>query len=242
MTTLLVHGVPDTEHVWHALVPRLGRPDVVRLSLPGFGCPMPAGFEATRDGYAAWLIGQIEGQPEPVDLVGHDWGALLVVRAACLRPDRVRSWAAGGAPLDADYVWHRAAQLWQTPEVGEQVMAQLTPAALERALVAAAVPADDARHAAERLDDTMKQCILRLYRSAVHVGKEWAPDLGRLRAPGLVLWGERDPYAPPLWGERLAQATGARLVRFADCGHWWPLERPAEVAVELTRHWKEHAR
>ena len=242
MTAILVHGVPDTDQVWHAVLPRLGRPDVLTLRLPGFGAPVPPGFDATKDAYAAWLVEQIAAHEGPVDLVGHDWGALLVLRAACLEPDRVRTWAAGAAPLDADYVWHRAAQLWQTPDVGEKVMEGLTPSVLEEALTAAGVPAGDARAAAAHLDDTMKRCILRLYRSAIKIGEEWGPDLARLQAPGLVLWGERDPYAPPVWGERLAKRTNARLVTFAGCSHWWPLERPAEVAALLTRHWDALAR
>ena len=237
MPVLLVHGVPDTERVWHAVVARVGRADVVTLRLPGFGQPVAADFPATKDAYASWLLEQIAGAGAPVDLVGHDWGALLVIRAACLRPDLVRSWAAGAAPLDPEYVWHKAAQLWQTPTVGEQVMERLTPEALAGALAAAGVPADDARAASERLDDTMKRCILRLYRSAIHVGAEWGPELARLRAPGLVLWGERDPYAAPEWGERLARRTGARLCVFPGCSHWWPLERPAEVAAALTDLW-----
>jgi pimeloyl-ACP methyl ester carboxylesterase len=242
VTAILVHGVPDTDQVWHAVLPRLGRPDVLTLRLPGFGAPVPPGFDATKDAYAAWLVEQIAAHEGPVDLVGHDWGALLVLRAACLEPDRVRTWAAGAAPLDADYVWHRAAQLWQTPDVGEKVMEGLTPSVLEEALTAAGVPAGDARAAAAHLDDTMKRCILRLYRSAIKVGEEWGRDLARLQAPGLVLWGERDPYAPPVWGERLAKRTNARLVTFAGCSHWWPLERPAEVAALLTRHWDALAR
>jgi pimeloyl-ACP methyl ester carboxylesterase len=242
VTAILVHGVPDTDQVWHAVLPRLGRPDVLTLRLPGFGAPVPPGFDATKDAYAAWLIEQIAAHEGPVDLVGHDWGALLVLRAACLEPDRVRTWAAGAAPLDADYVWHRAAQLWQTPDVGEKVMEELTPSVLEEALTAAGVPAGDARAAAAHLDDTMKRCILRLYRSAIKIGEEWGPDLARLQAPGLVLWGERDSYAPPVWGERLAKRTNARLVTFAGCSHWWPLERPAEVAALLTRHWDALAR
>jgi pimeloyl-ACP methyl ester carboxylesterase len=241
MTAILVHGVPDTEHVWHAVMARLGRDDVVTLRLPGFGAPAPAAFEATKDAYAAWLIEQVAARGGPADLVGHDWGALLVLRAACLRPDLVRTWAAGAAPLDAEYVWHKTAQLWQTPEVGEQVMAQISPAALEQALAASGVPPDDARAAAGRMDDTMKRCILRLYRSAIDVGKEWGPDLARAAGRGLVLWGERDPYAAPTWGERLARRTGARFVSLPECSHWWPLERPAEVAALLTRHWEGSA-
>jgi pimeloyl-ACP methyl ester carboxylesterase len=242
MTAILIHGVPDTDQVWHAVIPRLGRPDVMALKLPGFGGPTPAGFEPTKDAYAAWLVEQIAAHEGPVDLVGHDWGGLLVLRAACLRPDRVRTWAAGAAPLDADYVWHRAAQLWQTPEVGEKVMEQLTASTLEEALAAAGVPPADARATAAHLDDTMKRCILSLYRSATRIGEEWGPDLAGLRAPGLVLWGERDPYAAPTWGERLARRTNARLVVFPECSHWWPLERPAEVAALLTKHWDELGR
>jgi pimeloyl-ACP methyl ester carboxylesterase len=237
MPVLLVHGVPDTDRVWHAVLPRLGRADVMTLQLPGFGAPVPAGFDSTKDAYAAWLVDQIVAQDGPVDLVGHDWGALLVIRAACLRPDRVRSWAAGAAPLDAEYVWHKAAQAWQTPEVGEKVMERLTAATLGDALTTAGVPAGDAREAAAHLDDTMKRCILRLYRSAIKVGAEWGPALAKLGAPGLVLWGELDPYAAPIWGERLAQRTGARFVSFPGCSHWWQLERPADVATLLTRHW-----
>ena len=238
MPVVLVHGVPDTDRVWQAVAARLGRSDVITLRLPGFGQSVPDEFPATKDAYAAWLVEQLEQAGEPVDLVGHDWGALLALRAACLEPELVRTWAVGAAPLDADYVWHKAAQLWQTPTVGEQVMERLTPEALAGALEAAAVPPADARPAAERCDATMKRCILRLYRSAVRVGAEWGPDLARLRAPGLVLWGERDPYAAPEWGERLARRTGARLVVFPACSHWWPLERPAEVAAALTDLWK----
>ncbi len=83
----------------------------------------------------------------------------------------------------------------------------------------------------------MKQCILNLCRSAVHAGAEWEDDLRRVSAPGLVLWGEKDPYAPAEFGARLAQRTGARFVSFPGCSHWWQLERPIEVAAELQRLW-----
>ncbi len=237
MPAVFVHGVPDTRRVWDAVISRLNRKDVVALSLPGFGCPLPEGFSAMKEAYVDWLLGQLAALERPIDLVGHDWGGLLVVRAVSLQPDAVRSWAAGGAPLDREYVWHQAARAWQTPGMGEKVMAGLTAETLQAALVAAGVPAADAAKTAALVDPTMKQCILSLYRSALNAAAEWQDDLRRGSAPGLVLWGEKDPYAGMEFGARLAQRTGARFVSFPGCSHWWQLERPAEVAAELQRHW-----
>ena len=236
MPAVFVHGVPDTARVWHSVVSRLARRDIVTLSLPGFGCEAPDGFAATKEAYVDWLLASLEALPAPIDLVGHDWGALLAMRAVSLRPDLVRTWATGGAPLDPEYVWHEAARAWQTPAIGERVMEKTTPDALRRALVAAGVPETDAAESSGHVDATMKRCILALYRSAVHAGSEWAADLARVTAPGLVLWGETDPYAATRFGRRLAERTRARFVEL-PCSHWWQLERPDDVARELHRLW-----
>ena len=52
MPVVFVHGVPDTHRVWRALIERLRRDDVVTLSLPGFGCGIPAGFDCTKEAYS----------------------------------------------------------------------------------------------------------------------------------------------------------------------------------------------
>jgi pimeloyl-ACP methyl ester carboxylesterase len=172
-----------------------------------------------------------------VDLVGHDWGALLVQRAVSLRPDRIRTWACGDGPIDVEYVWHDLAQQWQTLGVGEQVMEAMTSEAMGPALAAAGVPPDAAEETARHVDTAMKQCILRLYRSAVNVGAEWQPDVEKIRRPALILWGKDDPYVAPRFAERLAARVRGELVFFEGCGHWWPAERPAEAAIELERFW-----
>ena len=237
MPAVFVHGVPDTPAVWDAVVSRLQRKDVVRLALPGFACPLPRGFGATKEEYVDWILAQLATVSGPIDLVGHDWGGLLVTRVVSVQPTAVRSWVAGAAPLDREYVWHQAARAWQTPGMGEKVMAGLTAETLQAALVAAGVPAADAARAGGKVDATMKQCILNLYRSAVNAGAEWEDDLRRVSTPGLVLWGEKDPYAAVDFGARLAEKTRARFVPFAGGSHWWQLERPAEVVAELERHW-----
>ena len=102
MPAIFVHGVPDTPRVWQKVISRLRRKDVVTLALPGFGVPLPESFRPTKDGYVEWLIGRLRESPQPIDIVGHDWGALLVIRAVSVEPQLVRSWAAGGAPLDPE--------------------------------------------------------------------------------------------------------------------------------------------
>jgi pimeloyl-ACP methyl ester carboxylesterase len=64
MPAVFVHGVPDTPRVWNAVVSHLERRDVVRLSLPGFACPMPGGFPATKESYVDWLLSRLWQTPE----------------------------------------------------------------------------------------------------------------------------------------------------------------------------------
>jgi pimeloyl-ACP methyl ester carboxylesterase len=90
---------------------------------------------------------------------------------------------------------------------------------------------------AELFDSTMKRSILALHRSAIHAGSEWEGELPRAPARGLILWGEKDPYAAPVFGSRLASRTRACFIQFAGCSHWWQLERPDDVAKELEGHW-----
>lgn len=239
MPAVFIHGVPDTPQVWDAILSRIQRRDIVTLALPGFASPLPPQFDATKEAYVDWLIESVARLETPIDIVGHDWGALLTVRAVSLRPDLFRSWAVGGAPLDPEYTWHETAQAWQTPEVGEQIMEAMTEEAMEAGLVQAGVPPEDAARTAARVDPIMKDCILKLYRSAREVGREWWPESENLRPRGLVLWGENDPYADVSFGRKLADRTGARFISFEACGHWWPLERPDEVSAELATHWAE---
>lgn len=237
MPAIFVHGVPDTHHVWDALRPYLSRNDATALDLPGFSSPVPDGWNATKEEYADWLIAEVEKAGEPVDIVGHDWGALLTTRLVSLRPDLVRSWVVGGAAIDEEYVWHDMARSWQTPGVGESVMQAMSGAALEAGMAGAGVPAEHASVMASNVDDTMKDCILKLYRSATEVGKEWQPDSENIDRPGLLIWGGKDPYMPVDFARKMAERTGARLLVFEDSSHWWPLEKPAEAASALEEFW-----
>jgi pimeloyl-ACP methyl ester carboxylesterase len=116
-------------------------------------------------------------------------------------------------------------------------MTAMTSDALAEGLPAAGVPAADARAVADGVDERMKDCILRLYRSAVRVGEEWEDGVARVTRPALILWGRDDPYVEARFAERLAARVRGELL-LLDGGHWWPHERPAEAAAALDAFWR----
>lgn len=241
MPAVLVHGVPDTPELWGPVRARLARTDVVTPNLPGFGVPLPEGFSPTKEAYVAWLVDQLESIGEgPVDLVGHDWGSILVQRAASVRPDLVRTLAFGAGPIDAEYEWHDMAKLWQTPGAGEEMVGAFAAMSVEErieGLAGASGLRDLAEVEAPYVDDTMGECILGLYRSAVDVGAEWQPDVEAMPPlPALVLWGRDDPFVTPRFGERAAARVHATL-EMLPCGHWWPWEQADATAAALERLW-----
>lgn len=238
MPAFLVHGNPDSSLLWDGVKEHLGEyeGEIVAGDLPGFRNPAPEGFPATKESYVEWICGECERLGGDVDLVGHDWGSLLVQRVASIRPDLLHTVTCGGATVDVNYEWHPLAQVWQTPEAGEKYMAEeLTPEFGIEHLVENGVP----REYAEQniwLTEYGKDSILKIYRSAIEVGAEWQPDLERQEVPAMVIWGRNDPYVPVKFGEALAARMGAELL-VLECGHWWPFERPAETAAALLRHW-----
>lgn len=242
---LFLHGVPDSPAIWRPLLAALALGDtpVSVPALPAFTGPIPAAFPATKEAYADWAVGQAEllfAQHGAIDIVGHDWGALIAQRAAMLRPDLFRSWAVSNAVIDPDYRGHRIARIWNTPVLGEIFMALSAPAKLAEGLVRQGVPADIAtEEAAQWANKDKRRAILKLYRSARGLSFEhdWALDIGKLPANGTLIWGAGDPYVELSVAERFAAHTGIGLTVIEGAGHWAIAERPHDVAVALQTFW-----
>lgn len=244
MPAVFVNGNPETADVWSPLLAELGRADAVTLSPPGFGAPVPGGFGATADEYLEWLIGRLEAIGGPVDLVGHDWGAMHVLRLACARPDLLRSWCTDTAgSFASDYVWHEATHAWQTPGAGEKAIAGLLdmePAARATFYESLGMTPPVSEQLAAAFDETMGRCILALYRSVPQpVLAEWSARLAAAAArPGLVVFPADDIYSGGETRHRwVADRTGAQFVVLQDLGHWWLLQDPVAGATVLRRFW-----
>lgn len=246
MTIVLVHGNPETDALWGPLVDVLGRDDVVRLSPPGFGAPLPEGFSATYLAYRDWLEHQLEGIDGPVDLVGHDFGGIHTVNAVMHRPELVRSWVSDVlGTFDPDYVWHDLAQAWQTPGEGEQMVESLlggTPEERATLFASAGMSMDVGVEIARGQGPEMGDAILRLYRSAAQpVMAQAGRDLEKAAArPGLSILPTADTYVgSDEIRRRAADRAGARTEVLDGLGHWWMVEDPGRGAEVLNRFWAE---
>jgi pimeloyl-ACP methyl ester carboxylesterase len=245
---VLLHGNPETPRVWDALRTAWRRDDIVAPALPGFGAPIPSGFGCGMEDYLRWLIAEIERLPRPVHLVGHDWGGILAARLAIVRPDLLASWASDAVgALHPRYVWHDAAQGWQTPDVGEKMMAAMTtPPAAERAAILEriGVPTGAAQLLAEGIDERMGVASLALYRSAAQPALQaWGEGAERATAcPGAFLHATADPFVGAALGTKsFVGKMGARVIELSNRGHWWMMEAPDACAADLEQWIEEQS-
>lgn len=246
MTKVFVHGNPETDAIWGPLSDALaghGVDDVVLLSPPGFGAPSPPGWDARPESYVAWLAGELERIGGDIDLIGHDWGAGHVFGLAAARPDLLRSVACDCAGLlHPDYVWHDMAQLWQTPDVGEETVAAMVGLPLDDRVAmyeGLGMSTDIAEAVASGMDDEMGRCVLALYRAAVQPALiELADRLAAAsRPPMLILDATDDAYVGSELAPAVVERFGAEHHALTGQGHWWMISDPAGAAAALAEFW-----
>lgn len=231
---LYVHGVPNGGWMWRDFLARSGgyAPD-----LPGYGeSDKLASFDYSIAGYAQWLRAFADQQGlDRFSLVAHDWGVVGLALAQEI-PERIERLAiVSGVPLLPDYRWHFTARQWRRPLIGELAMGFTFKAALRNGINRGqreAVPAGFVDASWEHFDHGTQRAILKLYRSASPpVLAAAGAGLGAVRCPALVVHGGRDPFIPPKFAERYADALGgpATTRMVDDAGHWPWLDEPSLV-------------
>jgi pimeloyl-ACP methyl ester carboxylesterase len=234
-TPLYLHGVPTNSDEW---LPFLRERGGLAPDLPGFG---RSGKPATR----RYDIGEYDAFIERfldhlgvhrVSLVMSDWGGVGLVFAQ-RAPERVeRIVIINCVPFLPGYRWHRTAKIWRTPVLGELFQGTVNATTLrlvsrESNATPGPMPPEWQRSVLDHFDHGTQRAILRLYRSSPpDVLVRAGANLGKLDAPALVVWGNRDPYIPARFGAAYAQALpSAELLALDDAGHWPWLDRPAVI-------------
>jgi pimeloyl-ACP methyl ester carboxylesterase len=229
---LYVHGVPTSGGDWLPFLERTGglAPDLLGFGRSGKGGQNDYSLEGIAR-FVERFLDEVVGV-ERVRLVVHDWGAAALAFAQ-RHPERIeRLVVIDAVPLLPGYRWHRVARLWRTRFVGELAMGLTLRATLERALrpafASGTVPPGFVEAVMRDFDQGTQRAILRLYRSAPEALLAAAGSgLSSLAIPALVVWGARDPYMSPRFGERYAaELPNAQVVCLEDAGHWPWLDRP----------------
>ncbi len=233
-----VHGYPESSRMWIGLSDALaaaGRrclaPDLYALGDSSeFG---PATFEHSLERFGAWIDGLGLGA---VSLVVHDWGGFVGLAWACDHPDRVEALVISASGFFADGRWHGMAEALRGDQ-GEQLIGALDRSGFAGLLNSGGETFDEAdvdAYWAPFEDGRGNRATLEFYRSMDF--EKLAPYQGRLAGlgvPTLLLWGERDPFAPLAGAKRFQrEIPGARLVAL-DAGHFVFDEQPRRSIEEV---------
>jgi pimeloyl-ACP methyl ester carboxylesterase len=213
--------------------------------LPGFGSARPTGFSGTKEAYAEWLAETLRRVDKPVDVVGHDLGALLTMRVASAFDLKLRSWTVDVADIfHPRFRWPQYVRDLQTPGLGEEMLKTAReadpddPRSTASRLITGGVPRDLATEIGSAHDKVMSRSILDFYRSAIpNVAAGWWKDItGVTRSRGLVLLLPDPPEAEAMSLE-VADQLGAETARLKGVNHCWMAEAPGVVACSLKRFW-----
>jgi haloacetate dehalogenase len=247
---VLLHGYPETGHMWRKVMPALAeRFTVVAPDLRGYGDSDRPATGYDKRTMAADIAEVIRAQAlGPVVLVGHDRGARVAHRFALDHPGLLtRLVLLDIAPtydVFASTDQHGARARWhwffhQVPDLPEALTAgreeiylrylykawALNPAAIEEEAVQEYVRCFRQAGAMRAAFDDYRAG------ATLDLEQDGADRDRKVEAPTLVLWGEtgrtaqaRDMVA--VWQARCERVEGRAVV---DCGHFIPEEQPAAV-------------
>jgi pimeloyl-ACP methyl ester carboxylesterase len=235
---LLLHGLLVTHYSFrHLLGPLSAERRVLAIDLPGAGesdRPRPQDAEGYSVGWLAARVDDVLGElgVSTVDLLGHSFGGTVALWLAATIPARVRRLVLVD-PVAFPFDLPLVGRLALLPRVGPMLFENLYRQADLRRYLRGTVSTP------ELLDATAVDVYWdRLGRTggreAAHAMLKGIRDLGPLharmadvRAPTLVVWGDRDALLPVSDGERLVgDLASAELLVIPGCGHAVPEERP----------------
>ena len=243
---LLVHGFPDSSHLWRHQVPALTAAGlrVIAPDMRGFGASdRPAAVEAYRLSHAvADLVAVLDAAGvERARVVGHDWGAAVAWLLAAIRPERVERLVAlsVGHPAtarrtfaDREKAWYML--LFQFEGVAEELLMR-DDWRLAREW-AASHPDLDERLAALAEPGALT-AGLGWYRANMHPARELDPPraVPPVQMPTLGLWSDGDAFLTEEQMVRSREHVAGtwRYERIEGAGLWMQLDAPERVNALL---------
>lgn len=252
---VLVHGFGGSTFSWRATLPALAERGcrAVALDLADFGLSEKRfGIDTSHAAQARLVLAVMDelGIDRAV-LVGHSMGGNVVAHVAAIAPARVRGLVlvdaavvapdgpgGGGALGLSGALLGPVLEIGPVRQLARQVLRRTLDEARLRAILTSAY-ADPATvtdavfsgYAAQLRTPDWDLALLQIVRDG---GRHALPiPLAGLRAPTLVVWGERDPWIPLARGVALTAAVpGASLRTIPGAGHL-PMEEAPEAFVAV---------
>jgi pimeloyl-ACP methyl ester carboxylesterase len=258
---ILLHGFPETSHMWTGLMPE--------LTAAGYRCLAPdqRGYSegARPEGEQYYGYEQLSDDiialadawsAQRFHLIGHDWGSIVGWAVVDRFPERIASWTAMSVPHAKAF----AIGVRDDPE--QEGYRQILKAFMAPGLMEQALPANDfavlraawSSSSPEEVADYIRvlgqpgatTAALNWYRCSDAHARSLDDDgpvkFGPVATPTLLLWGRNDenirPYCVKLAGEYM---TGPYEVVELDAGHWLAQERPAEVRDAIVAHLRNNS-
>jgi pimeloyl-ACP methyl ester carboxylesterase len=258
-----VHGLGGSSLNWTdlagLLAPRAGG---TAVDLPGFGRSQPpASFDFTPAAHADALLCFLAGRNRPVHLLGNSFGGAIALSVAARRPELVRTLTLVSPAMpdlrpDPRRVSDVRLALALLPgRIGARARAGLAAMAprTRAEQVVRVCFGDSSRVPEHRLAEAAEEIVVRN-------GQEWAREAGertakamvaswwwgtsawatagRVHAPTLVIWGDRDRLVSPRLAARTAASIPrARLLMLDGIGHVAQIEAPQTVARAVAALW-----
>jgi pimeloyl-ACP methyl ester carboxylesterase len=235
---LLLHGWPQTHHLWRHVGPALAADHRVLMpDLRGFGQTAAPGTGMDPETFAADQLALLDALGiERVAMIGHDWGGYTGFLLAARHPQRVSAYLACNTPHPWMTITPGAVREAWRSWYAVAIASPLGPVALRRtSLVADALRREtgggtglteedlrifaDAFRAPERA--RASQLLYRSYlRTLVGLARGGGDPVPRPTMPYALLFGRRDQAIAPAL---VADLPG---VEFVDAGHFVVDERP----------------
>ena len=231
---VLLHGFTDSWRSFERVLPHLpGTIRALALTQRGHGeSERPASGYRSYD-FAADIAAFLNALGlERAVLVGHSMGATNAQRFAIDYPDRVSALL-----LAASFTSYRsnpvAMEFWESAV--SKLADPIDPAFVrefQKSTLSQPVPA-------AFLETVIRESLkvpARVWREAFEgfLEDDVAPDLGRIKAPTLVVWGELDSFCRRVDQDALLEAIPhARLIVYEKTGHALHWEQPERFAADL---------
>jgi haloalkane dehalogenase len=240
LPVLLIHGYPESSFMWRHLLPPLAESGrrAIAPDLPGYGNSPPFLSGTWESHVEAVEEFRQDAGLDRVALVVHDWGGLIGMRWACDHPDAVGALVVSNTGFFPDGKWHGLASALRTEGAGEKVVD-----ALDRDGFAAMLRQTGRGFGDDAIDDYWqayeteegRRAQLALYRSGDFEKLEpYQGRLAELGVPTLILWGEKDTFAPVAGAYRFKkEIPGSKLVLIPDGGHFVFEDDPDRCATEI---------